>query len=160
MNSSKRAVHGQAGVINFDIASGGAAIASGTDLTNTYASVGVTFSVLPCSLGVSRSLGIGTTPVAVASAFSNSKSNVIRLAMVLLTATEVLVKDYRGKNAEQEIWKFDAALVSQDQRRADASCFMVKRLRIDFAGGRCWPPNPCVFPYGAAARTPWPRQRW
>ena len=33
--------------------------------------------------------------------------------MVLLTATEVLVKDYRGKNAEQEIWKFDAALVSQ-----------------------------------------------
>ena len=25
----------------------------------------------------------------------------------------MLVKDYRGKNAEQEIWKFDAALVSQ-----------------------------------------------
>jgi hypothetical protein len=23
----------------------------------------------------------------------------------------MLVKDYRGKNAEQEIWKFDAALV-------------------------------------------------
>ena len=28
-------------------------------------------------------------------------------------ATGMLVKDYRGKNAEQEIWKFDAALVSQ-----------------------------------------------
>jgi hypothetical protein len=27
-------------------------------------------------------------------------------------ATGMLVKDYRGKNAEQEIWKFDAALVS------------------------------------------------
>jgi hypothetical protein len=26
--------------------------------------------------------------------------------------TGMLVKDYRGKNAEQEIWKFDAALVS------------------------------------------------
>ena len=25
----------------------------------------------------------------------------------------LLVKDYRGKNAEKEIWKFDAALVSQ-----------------------------------------------
>ena len=25
----------------------------------------------------------------------------------------MLLKDYRGKNAEQEIWKFDAALVSQ-----------------------------------------------
>jgi hypothetical protein len=25
----------------------------------------------------------------------------------------MLVKDYRGKNAEQEIWKFDAALVAQ-----------------------------------------------
>ncbi len=25
----------------------------------------------------------------------------------------MLVKDYRGKNAEQEIWKFDGALVSQ-----------------------------------------------
>jgi cell division septum initiation protein DivIVA len=28
-------------------------------------------------------------------------------------ATGMLVKDYRGKNAEQEIWKFDAALVTQ-----------------------------------------------
>jgi phage terminase small subunit len=28
-------------------------------------------------------------------------------------ATGMLVKDYRGKNAEQEIWKFDTALVSQ-----------------------------------------------
>ena len=28
-------------------------------------------------------------------------------------ATGMLVKDYRGKNAEQEIWKFDGALVSQ-----------------------------------------------
>ena len=28
-------------------------------------------------------------------------------------ATGMLVKDYRGKNAEQEIWKFDAALVAQ-----------------------------------------------
>ena len=37
----------------------------------------------------------------------------LALAIVLLTATEVLVKDYRGKNAEQEIWEFDAALVSQ-----------------------------------------------
>jgi hypothetical protein len=27
--------------------------------------------------------------------------------------TGLLVKDYRGKNAEQEIWKFDAALVAQ-----------------------------------------------
>jgi hypothetical protein len=27
-------------------------------------------------------------------------------------ATGMLVKNYRGKNAEQEIWKFDAALVS------------------------------------------------
>ena len=27
-------------------------------------------------------------------------------------ATGTLVKDYRGKNAEQEIWKFDAALVA------------------------------------------------
>jgi hypothetical protein len=25
----------------------------------------------------------------------------------------MLVKDYRGKNAEQEIWKFDASLVEQ-----------------------------------------------
>ena len=25
----------------------------------------------------------------------------------------MLVKDYRGKNAEQEIWKFDASLVAQ-----------------------------------------------
>jgi hypothetical protein len=25
----------------------------------------------------------------------------------------MLVKDYRGKNAEQEIWRFDAALVTQ-----------------------------------------------
>jgi len=29
------------------------------------------------------------------------------------SATGLLVKDYRGKNAEQEIWKFDAALVAQ-----------------------------------------------
>ena len=28
-------------------------------------------------------------------------------------ATGMLVKDYRGKNAEQEIWKFDASLVAQ-----------------------------------------------
>ena len=28
-------------------------------------------------------------------------------------ATGMLVKDYRGKNAEQEIWKFDSALVAQ-----------------------------------------------
>ena len=28
-------------------------------------------------------------------------------------ATGMLVKDYRGKNAEQEIWKFDASLVVQ-----------------------------------------------
>ena len=28
-------------------------------------------------------------------------------------ATGMLVKDYRGKNAEQEIWKFDAALVAR-----------------------------------------------
>jgi phage terminase small subunit len=28
-------------------------------------------------------------------------------------ATGMLVKDYRGKNAEQEIWRFDAALVTQ-----------------------------------------------
>jgi hypothetical protein len=28
-------------------------------------------------------------------------------------ATGMLVKDYRGKNAEQEIWKSDAALVAQ-----------------------------------------------
>src|SRR3984893_15471388 len=28
-------------------------------------------------------------------------------------ATGMLVKDYRGKNAEQEIWKFDAALEAQ-----------------------------------------------
>jgi hypothetical protein len=28
-------------------------------------------------------------------------------------STGMLVKDYRGKNAEQEIWKFDAALVAQ-----------------------------------------------
>jgi phage terminase small subunit len=28
-------------------------------------------------------------------------------------ATGMLMKDYRGKNAEQEIWKFDTALVSQ-----------------------------------------------
>jgi hypothetical protein len=28
-------------------------------------------------------------------------------------ATGMLVKDYRGKNAEQEIWKFDGAPVSQ-----------------------------------------------
>ena len=28
-------------------------------------------------------------------------------------ATGMLVKDYRGKNTEQEIWKFDAALVAQ-----------------------------------------------
>jgi hypothetical protein len=27
--------------------------------------------------------------------------------------TGMLVKDYRGKNAEQEIWKFDAALVEK-----------------------------------------------
>ncbi|MDR3701720.1 MAG: hypothetical protein P4L56_18875 [Candidatus Sulfopaludibacter sp.] len=27
-------------------------------------------------------------------------------------ATGPLVKDYRGKNAEREIWKFDAALVA------------------------------------------------
>ena len=27
--------------------------------------------------------------------------------------TGMLMKDYRGKNAEQETWKFDAALVSQ-----------------------------------------------
>jgi hypothetical protein len=25
----------------------------------------------------------------------------------------MLVKEYRGKNAEQEIWKFDASLVAQ-----------------------------------------------
>jgi hypothetical protein len=25
----------------------------------------------------------------------------------------MLVKDYRGKNAEQDIWKFDASLVAQ-----------------------------------------------
>src|SRR5450755_3396675 len=28
-------------------------------------------------------------------------------------ATGMLVKEYRGKNGQQEIWKFDAALVSQ-----------------------------------------------
>jgi hypothetical protein len=28
-------------------------------------------------------------------------------------ATGMLVKDYRGKNAEQEIWKFDASPVAQ-----------------------------------------------
>jgi hypothetical protein len=28
-------------------------------------------------------------------------------------ATGMLVKDYRGKNAEQMIWKFDGALVAQ-----------------------------------------------
>jgi hypothetical protein len=28
-------------------------------------------------------------------------------------ATGLLVKDYRGKNAEQEIWRFDAGLISQ-----------------------------------------------
>jgi hypothetical protein len=28
-------------------------------------------------------------------------------------ATGMLVREYRGKNAEQEIWKFDAALVSR-----------------------------------------------
>ena len=28
-------------------------------------------------------------------------------------ATGMLVKDYPGKNAEQEIWKFDASLVAQ-----------------------------------------------
>ena len=28
-------------------------------------------------------------------------------------ATGTLVKDYRGKNAEKEVWKFDAALVAQ-----------------------------------------------
>ncbi|MGO9257915.1 MAG: hypothetical protein ACLQU1_16620 [Bryobacteraceae bacterium] len=28
-------------------------------------------------------------------------------------ATGLLVKDYRGKNAEREVWKFDAALVAQ-----------------------------------------------
>jgi hypothetical protein len=28
-------------------------------------------------------------------------------------APGMLVKDYRGKNAEREIWKFDAALVAQ-----------------------------------------------
>jgi hypothetical protein len=28
-------------------------------------------------------------------------------------ATGMLVNDYRGKNAEQAIWKFDAALVAQ-----------------------------------------------
>jgi len=33
----------------------------------------------------------------------------------LAGATGLLVKDYRGKNAEQEIWKFDAALVAQIQ---------------------------------------------
>jgi hypothetical protein len=28
-------------------------------------------------------------------------------------ATGLLVKDYRGKNAEQEVWRFDAGLVAQ-----------------------------------------------
>ena len=28
-------------------------------------------------------------------------------------ATGMLVRDFRGKNAEQEIWKFDGALVAQ-----------------------------------------------
>ena len=28
-------------------------------------------------------------------------------------ATGMMVKDYRGKNGERAIWKFDAALVSQ-----------------------------------------------
>src|ERR1700694_3557030 len=39
-------------------------------------------------------------------------------------ATGMLVKDYRGKNAEQEIWKFDAALVAQ-------TCDVLKQAAIE-----------------------------
>jgi hypothetical protein len=38
--------------VNFDTTPGGTAIANGTDVSNTYASVGVTFSFLPCTLGL------------------------------------------------------------------------------------------------------------
>jgi hypothetical protein len=39
-------------------------------------------------------------------------------------ATGRLVKDYRGKNAEQELWKFDAALVAQ-------TCDVLKQAAIE-----------------------------
>ena len=69
--------------INFDTTPGGAAITSGADVTSTYVSDGVTFSVIPCPLGIACFPNIGTTPVAVAAptccggSFAASPPNVI-----------------------------------------------------------------------------------
>ena len=41
------------------------------------------------------------------------EARAIEYANHLGGAAGMLVKDYRGKNAEQEIWKFDASLVAQ-----------------------------------------------
>lgn len=65
--------------INFDTAPDGSSIAYGTDLTNVYTSLGVTFSVLPCDLGVGCFPGVGTTPVAVGTFFAASPPNVISI---------------------------------------------------------------------------------
>ena len=51
--------------INFDTTPGGAAIANGTDVSSTYSSVGVTFSFLPCTLGLNECNPAGSNPYGV-----------------------------------------------------------------------------------------------
>ena len=70
--------------INFDTTPGGAAIAAGTNVSSTYASEGVTFSVIPCSLGVSCLYYAGTAPVAanIISPYAASPPNVIGISAI------------------------------------------------------------------------------
>ena len=77
----------------------------------------------------------------------------LAFAMVLLSATEVLVKDYRGKNAEQNLEVRRGPGVA-DQRRADASCFMVNGCGLTSHAGGAGLPNPWSSTR-RCARTPW-----
>ncbi|HEV8074379.1 MAG TPA: PEP-CTERM sorting domain-containing protein [Candidatus Acidoferrum sp.] len=68
--------------INFDFDPSSNPIPSGTDITNTYASLGVTFSFTACTAG-SACFGGTNTPEAIASTNSVSTPNVIGFASLL-----------------------------------------------------------------------------
>jgi streptogramin lyase len=84
-NTFAPVVCAQQTTVNFDIDPSGAAVASGTDVSSLYSSVGVSFSVLPCPWTTYCFVGVGGTPEALAApcakcpsgSFAASPPNVI-----------------------------------------------------------------------------------
>ena len=72
-------------------------------------------------------------------------------------ATGLLVKDYRGKDANQEVWKFDSALEARLAVRRVPE-YSVQRLPVSIAHWCACAPPPCASRVLSPRRVPFERK--